>query len=276
MSNLYKRSSVISKNARVIDYNDVIRNKIETFREELQQHRLDADGFINGLHVDVVEALTTDNEDNDSSVKDKTMQEQQSLETAVAEAEDIVNSAHEDANNIIAEANNEAEQIKQNAYSVGKTEGLMAADNEINARRNEIEQELTRRKEKLQDEYDHMKAAIEPELVNVLTDVFRKVTYAISDDNQDMILNLINGVMHNTENNKNFVIKVSPDDYKFVINNQGKIYCAMSKEVQMDIIEDRTMTRNQCIIETDSGVYDCSLDIQLESLIKDIKILSCI
>jgi flagellar assembly protein FliH len=82
--------------------------------------------------------------------------------------------------------------------------------------------------------------------------------------------------MHNAETSREFVIKVSPDDYNFLVQNQGKIYCAMSKDVQIDIVEDLSMTKNQCIIETDTGVYDCSLDIQLHNLIKEIKLISCI
>ena len=43
----------------------------------------------------------------------------------------------------------------------------------------------------------------------------------------------------------------------------------------MDIVEDAAMKKNQCIIESDTGVYDCSLDIELNNLIRDIKLLSC-
>ena len=50
----------------------------------------------------------------------------------------------------------------------------------------------------------------------------------------------------------------------------------MSKEIQMDIVEDVTMKKNECIIETDTGVFNCSLDIELNNLIKDLKLLSCV
>ena len=82
--------------------------------------------------------------------------------------------------------------------------------------------------------------------------------------------------MHNADGSRDYVIKVSPEDYKFLVNNQGKIYCSVSKEVTMDIVEDATMKKNQCIIESDTGVYDCSLDIELNNLIEDIKLLSCL
>ena len=86
---------------------------------------------------------------------------------------------------------------------------------------------------------------------------------------------LISNVLKNAETSNDFVIKVSPEDYKFLTNNQGKIYCAVSKEINLDIVADTTMKKNECIIETDAGVFDCSLDIELNNLIKDIKLLSC-
>ena len=49
----------------------------------------------------------------------------------------------------------------------------------------------------------------------------------------------------------------------------------MSREVNIDIVEDATLERNQCMIETNTGIFNCSLDIELNNLIKNIKLLSC-
>ena len=117
-------------------------------------------------------------------------------------------------------------------------------------------QDYEAKAEQLTNEYEQLKAAIEPELVNTITDVFRKVTRVVSDDNQDIILGLIGNVLKNAETSNDFVIKVSPEDYKFLTNNQGKIYCAMSREVNIDIVEDVTLERNQCMIETNTGILN--------------------
>ena len=50
---------------------------------------------------------------------------------------------------------------------------------------------------------------------------------------------------------------------------------AVSKDTQIEITEDSALKRNECLIETDAGVFDCSLDVQLDNLIKDIRLLSC-
>lgn len=278
MSNLLKRSSVINKDERVIDYNDLIKKKIQTIMES-KHNEMDADGFINGLHADVVEELISDDGTADTLTDDAAMGEQQaaaSLENANAEAERIIEEARLQAEQIIADANKNADAAFEEAKQNGYYEGNEKAQEEMNIKQAQFEVEFDNKRKELEQEYNNLKESIEPELVEVITDVFRKVTGVVAEDNQEIILHLINDVMHNADGSRDYVIKVSPDDYKFLVNNQGKIYCAMSREVNIDIVEDATLERNQCMIETNTGIFNCSLDIELNNLIKNIKLLSCV
>lgn len=278
MSNLLKRSSVINKDERVIDYNDLIKKKIQTIMES-KHNEMDVDGFINGLHADVVEELISDDGTADALTDDAAMGEQQaaaSLENANAEAERIIEEARLQAEQIIADANKNADAAFEEAKQNGYYEGNEKAQEEMNIKQAQLEAEFDNKRKELEQEYNNLKESIEPELVEVITDVFRKVTGVVAEDNQEIILHLINDVMHNADGSRDYVIKVSPDDYKFLVNNQGKIYCAMSREVNIDIVEDATLERNQCMIETNTGIFNCSLDIELNNLIKNIKLLSCV
>lgn len=278
MSNLLKRSSVINKDERVIDYNDLIKKKIQAIMES-KHNEMDADGFINGLHADVVEELISDDDTADALTDDAAMGEQQaaaSLENANAEAERIIEEARLQAEQIIADANKNADAAFEEAKQNGYYEGNEKAQEEMNIKQAQLEVEFDNKRKELEQKYNNLKESIEPELVEVITDVFRKVTGVVAEDNQEIILHLINDVMHNADGSRDYVIKVSPDDYKFLVNNQGKIYCAMSREVNIDIVEDATLERNQCMIETNTGIFNCSLDIELNNLIKNIKLLSCV
>lgn len=278
MSNLLKRSSVINKDERVIDYNDLIKKKIQAIMES-KHNEMDADGFINGLHADVVEELISDDDTADALTEDAAMGEQQaaaSLENTNAEAERIIEKARLQAEQIIADANKNADAAFEEAKQNGYYEGNEKAQEEMNIKQAQLEAEFDNKRKELEQEYNNLKESIEPELVEVITDVFRKVTGVVAEDNQEIILHLINDVMHNADGSRDYVIKVSPDDYKFLVNNQGKIYCAMSREVNIDIVEDATLERNQCMIETNTGIFNCSLDIELNNLIKNIKLLSCV
>lgn len=278
MSNLLKKDTIINNDERVIDYNELIRKKMQSIMKS-RNNEMDADGFISGLHADIVEELISDDNTADACTDDSSEGEHQaaaSLENINAEAEKIIEDARLQAEQIIADANKNAaaafEEAKQNGYY----EGNAAAQEEADKKQEQLEAEYNNRKKELEQEYNDFKEKVEPQLVEVITDVFRKVTGVVAEDNQQIILHLINDVMHNADGSRDYVIKVSPEDYKFLVNNQGKIYCAMSREVNIDIVEDTGLERNQCMIETNTGIFNCSLDIELNNLIKNIKLLSCV
>ena len=208
----------------------------------------DADGFVSGLSAQVVEELT-DSDENAATQEDLTLQTQEILDNARREGEEIV-----------AQAHREAEQFIEVMKNEGYDQGLKAGAEEVENRKRQLEEEYNLKMEELDDTF---------------INVFSNVTHTIAEDKKDMIIYLINSVMNNVDTCKEFVIHVSPDDYRFAINNQNLITGALSKEVHIEISEDSTLSRNECLIETDSGVFDCSLDVQLSNLIKDIKLLSC-
>jgi flagellar assembly protein FliH len=270
---LLKRGTTISKSERVIDYNELIRRKLETIAENNENSMFSSEGFISGLNVETVESVVSEDDAADALLA--TTQEQ-AEEAANVKVEEIISGANSEAEQIVSEAQEQAQTIRETARQEGYDAGILDAQEEINRQKEQLAVELKEKEVRLQQEYEERKQQLEPELVEVLTEVFRQVTLTVAQDNQDIILHLINGVMKNSETSRDFVIKASPDDYKFLVNNQGKIYCAMSKEVHIDIVEDLSLKRNECIIEADTGVFNCSLDIELNNLIKNIKLLSCL
>lgn len=269
LSNLLKVGTTISKSERIIDYNDVIRDRVESMREAAAR-KMDSDGFITGLAAEVVEQLEGVEEESAASAEPEL-----NLEQIEEQAQEIIAQANEEADNIIAQAEAQAGQIREKAKEDGYNNGRIQVERELTERKQQLEQQYAQMQQQLEAEYNEMKNKMEPELVETLLDVFAKVTHTIADDNKEIVLHLINGVMKNSENCHEYIIKVSPEDYNFVLNNQGKIYCAMTNEVQIDVVRDSTLKHNECVIETETGVFNCSLDVELSNLIKDIKLLSC-
>lgn len=280
MSNLLKKGYTITKNDRIIDYNELIKAKLQTILESDQRESADPNGFVRGLSAEVVEELVSDDDPAAALTEDGAVVDAEAISKRIAQAEEeaknIIDEASHQAEQIVADAQEQIEKAGEQAMEQGYREGHERAENELAARTRALEQEYEDKKKSLEQEYTQLKKQIEPELVEALMDVFSKVTMTVAEDNHDIVLHLINGVLKNTEQSKEFVIKVSSEDYPFVINNQGKLYCAMTKEVSIDIIEDSSLNRNQCIVETDGGVFNCSLDVELGNLIKKIKLLSCL
>ncbi|MGN0161719.1 MAG: FliH/SctL family protein [Lachnospiraceae bacterium] len=288
MSNLLKGFYTKKADDRVIDYNEVISNKIESFRQKMENEAVPADGFVNGLNAEVVEGLIGEEMGSDTGEAEADALDALTADSAGASvgeeelrelAGNIVGDANAKAEEILLKAREEAEEIKKTAYASayeegsrkGYEEGSARAEEEYQKLINDANQELSRLEQEYTTRYNNM----ESELVDTLLQVFAQVTHTVSEDNKEIILHLINQVLSNVECTGDFLIRVSKEDYPFLSENQGKIYLASPKDINLSVLEDSFMEKGQCVIETEGGIFDCSLDIQLEQLIKDIKLLSC-
>ncbi len=193
-----------------------------------------------------------------------------------AEASKIIDNAYAQSDEILANANAEAENIKSQAYDEGYNNGLNDGQAELESMKQNAIAEIDEMRERAKQEMEQEMLAIEPTLVDTILEVFRQVTDVLSEDRRDIILQLVNNVLQKVNISHDFIIRVSKDDYGYLTENKSKIYGAVLGEGSIEIVEDVAMTKNQCIIETENGMYDCSLDVQLDNLISEIKMLSCI
>lgn len=264
MSNLLKYSNFNCDNTetKVIDYNTIISEKIAKLQEEMQSSEAVKQNaeFIEGLQATQVEML----------IAEETPEEVQ------ARADEIIQQANEEAQAIVGRANEEADIIKEESAQAGREqgyqEGYARALEEVAEQRKQLEAE----REQLQEEYEQQVAQIEPMLVNAILQVFEKVTYVLSEDKEDLMLHLVNHVLTKSEVSKEFLIRVSNADYAYLSANREKIYGAVSQKVQIEIVNEPSYKKSQCTVESDAGIYDCSLDVQMNNLIEAIKILSCV
>lgn len=269
LSNLLKSRNIKCDNneKKVIDYNDIITEKIAQIQKKIEEeHQKEEinDGFVEGIDAESVEKLLND----DSNI----IKENNS---ANEKAGEIIALAENDAKAILDKAKDECETLKRAAMESGRNEGYqegkVQAAKEVELQRQELENE----KKRLEEEYEKKVKQIEPELVDVILNVFEKVTHVLAEDKKGLVLQLVEDVLAKNEFSTDLLIRVSTADYKFVMDNRDKINGAVRGKVQVEITEDPTFKKGQCMIESDSGIYDCSLDIQLENLVDDIKILSC-
>jgi len=283
LSNLYRGSFYYNKDteARVIDSNEAMSLKLEEIRKSIKANKYsentsDSDGFVVGINAENVEALITQDDENVEDVaKIVTKDIEYMLNNADMQAKGIIDKARYDAAMIIAEAKKEAEVLKSSAkdegMSLGYNEGKDKGRNEIEA----LKQQLISQKKEMEDQYNELINNIEPVLVETILEVFSKITNVVSMDKKDIILNLVNSVMSGDDVGSNYIIRVSSEDVEFLRNNKDYISKMSRKDVHIEIVEDKTLKKNECLIDTDLGIFNASLDIQLEGLINDIKILSC-
>jgi len=270
LSNLLKANQIKEEEVRVIDYNDVITEKLEEIRRQLLRDSGMSDEEIAGSFMAGLSAPQIEVEPQPDPAEE--------LEKARAEAEQLLQSARAEAEQMRTQAEAEAEALKeqgyqegsQQGYQQGYQEGSLAAQAELEREREQLEEERTRREAEYIERYNQM----EQELVDVIVEVVSHVTSASLIEKKDIILHLIRNALEQAEGSKQFLIHVSKEDYPAVLEQKETLFFVVPQSMELEVIKDATLAEGQCMIETDGGVFDCSLDTQLHSLKADIKALA--
>ena len=126
----------------------------------------------------------------------------------------------------------------------------------------------------LEEEYYDKMKELEPEFAKLTCQLVYKLTGILAEQKQDVIIYIMNRTLREIENSKNFLIKVSEEDYEVVMNRVNEIYGKSNPSISIDILAESKLSKNQCLIETDNGIVDASLEVQLEGLIEDIMLIS--
>ncbi|MBP5265705.1 MAG: flagellar biosynthesis/type III secretory pathway protein [Lachnospiraceae bacterium] len=142
--------------------------------------------------------------------------------------------------------------------------------NEFNAKKDELEIE----RQNLQAQFEEKERTMESELVDVITEVMERFFLIQFGNKKDLLLHLIDNALINIENSREFLIKVNDENFDFLNQYKSQLQEKVGNDLQLDIIRDPVLDIHQCLIETDGGVFDCSLDVELDNLVKDLKSLS--
>lgn len=262
--------------ARIIDYNEIIAAKIAELSQTMYESMEEGDeegfseGFSEGLNPEQVSALLGDESEN--VIKAEPVYDGPSPDELIAQAQ-------EDIEAMIADATQEAEQIRRNAFDEGQNQGyrdgMSRADSEIANEKARLNQEYAQMEAQLTAVYQQKLEEIEPALIDALTNIYEHIFDVKLSDNRDIIVHLIGNALRKADSSSEYLIHVSADDLPFVsMHKDALIEAGGITNASVEFIEDITLKKNQCIVECDGGIYDCSLGVELKELKKQLLLLS--
>lgn len=277
-SNLLKRSytSLQTEDKRVIDTNALMAQRIQTLAARMQESEQQG-GFVTGIQAQVVEELTAsdDAELLTADLGGETVDTQALVAQAMEQADLVVQEANRQAERILEDARSQAEierkHIAEDARSQGYEQGKQAAAQEL-----EREMQRLRDKERqLEAQYQDLVAGIEPRMVDVISGIYEHIFQVELSSHKEIVSGLIMGALSRIEGGRDFLVHVSREDYPYVSMQKKQIVAAVTAPGStVELVEDMTLSANQCMIETDSGIYDCGLGTQLEELRQKLMLLS--
>ena len=285
MSNLFKAGYVSydQGEARIIDSNELANQKIEAFQElELKRQRAqmmqdepsyedgEGDDFVPGIDMEQLSQLT-----EDQSMLESVPDPQFDMEAMQAEIDLKLQQAQEQADMIINNAHQQAQEIMASAQQQGHQEGYDAGYQEGVAAAQALQADYEQQREDLEKQYQQIVDELEPEMVDVLTQIYEHVFNIELREDKGIILHLLKTTLSRIEPGNDLIVHISSDDYDEIMDRKDELdACITSPNTSMEIIEDPLLKENECMIESDSGVFDCSIGVELSEITRKLKLLS--
>jgi flagellar assembly protein FliH len=224
----------------------------------------------NVISVDVMDEvllrLKQEEEEKRLSEEEAKHKSEQILAFAESEAQRLKDEALADAEKeaavIISKANAESAKIKKEAYQEAYENGLSKGEEEANILIKDAEQI----KADAYIEKNKILNSAEPEAVELISDVIKKLIGDIYEVNPGVIMFLIRQGLAQVAAAGDITIHVSRQDYDELIPNKEEILALAEAGTKIDILRDVSLNRSDCVIETRFGNIDCSLNRQYEAL----------
>lgn len=279
-SNLYKAGFVhLGEDARVIDMNAILEKRLkeEAERRSRQpEHELVAaqDGFTEGLNAEKVDVLLEPDAEA-ASLQNASMQEQEQLRQEIEEARNELASLQAQIEQEKEQAQLEIDQMKAKAFEEANEQGYQEGYRKGLDSVQELQKQCEDERLQQEQEYQKKLEEMEPLMVDTLCDVYSHIFKVEAKEHKELVLKLLQDTLLKVDGTGSIIVHVAKEDYAYVQEQKAALLEeAGMQSGSVEIVSDAALARAQCMIETEGGVYDCSLDTELAELKRRLMLLA--
>ncbi len=280
-SNLYKwgGTSNAQSDVRVIDTDALIAKRIEALGIQIESP--ENQGFVSGIQAETIEVSELLGDEDEEAALGNVIKAaencdfQQALEEANSEAKRIIDEAQAQAEQILAQARQQIAEEREATLREAKENGYREGMEQATEEREAGQRLLQEQGEALEREYNRLVEELEPQFIDTITSIYEHIFHVELRSYREILVYLISATMRKIEGNREFLIHVSKEDYPYVGMQKKQIAAgAATNGASVEVVEDITLSKNQCLIETDNGIFDCGLGTQLSELKQKLVLLS--
>lgn len=279
-SNLYKAGFVhLGEDARVINMNAILEKRLkeEAERRSRQpEHELVAaqDGFTEGLNAEKVDVLLEPDAEA-ASQQNASIQEQEQLNQEIEEARNELASLQAQLEQEKEQAQLEIDQMKAKAFEEANEQGYQEGYRKGLDSVQELQKQCEDERLQQEQEYQKKLEEMEPLMVDTLCDVYSHIFKVEAKEHKELVLKLLQDTLLKVDGTGSIIVHVAKEDYAYVQEQKAALLEeAGMQSGSVEIVSDAALARAQCMIETEGGVYDCSLDTELAELKRRLMLLA--
>ncbi|HEQ72274.1 MAG TPA: flagellar assembly protein FliH [Spirochaetia bacterium] len=199
-------------------------------------------------------------------VKKKNNQAQKVRQEAEQDAKRILEDAQAKAHEVESNVNQKMEQIEHEAFDKGYREGH---DQGYKHGQEEAERLVERLHVVLTKAIDKRNEIInesETQLVNLVLLIARKVIKVISENQKNVVINNVIQALRKLKSRGDVVIRVNLSDLDLTTEHTKDFLKMVENVKSVTIMEDTSVDKGGCLIETDFGQIDARISSQLHEI----------
>ena len=242
---------------------DDLRKEAEAFKLQwedekakmLAKAQADADQIVKNAE-DAAFAQVKHQSDQAAVIKSQAQKEAQDIvEKAKAEAQDIISNAKIEEKSIF-------EKSKNDGFKAGHEEGYKAGNEEAQRLVERIHKMIEAVQAKRQEILDNT----EQQIVNLVILIARKVVKIMSQNQKSVIMSNVLQALKKVKGSGDVTLRVNLADVKLTTEHIKDFIRQVENIKNISVVEDSSVEKGGCIVETDFGAIDARISSQLNEL----------
>ncbi|MBX0356447.1 flagellar assembly protein FliH [Halobacillus sp. Nhm2S1] len=235
----------------------------------LSKHGPSSSGRIIGLRpVHIRETHVQENEQEQKShqINQELAQAQKELEVARIQREQLIRSTEEEIQSMKETWEEERKVIENEAYQKGVDQGFRKGHKEGHEA---LEDRLSQANKIIQQAkaaHDRMVTNSERTIIEVAMKTSEKILNAKLEEDPTLFSPVVKRVIEEVKGQPEVALYVHPEKYEFVYKQSDELERLITPSSYLSIYAEEELTPNACIVESQFGRLDGSIDTQLSEL----------
>ena len=228
------------------------------------------------LNIDGQKAIESNEEISSTSIKEEPVKVEEEIDLFDIENIDFTQRQEKrrgsrrrgyrriDDRNLISRAQEESENIKKSAFEEGYRLGLEKSQSDLEKFRLEISKFMNANKEVF--EY------IAPDILEISVDIAKKIIKKELEADPQVLINTIVDILRTVSKNEpKITIRVQPQAVQFIKDTIPNITYQYGIDSKINIVADPSIEEGGCVLQTNNGIVDASINTQIEIIKKSLE-----
>jgi len=242
---------------------DDLRREAELFRQNWEQEK---QHMMESAEQEAKQIVSDAEERAFAEVKQKGDEARKTIQDAEEDARRILEDARRQAEQTTADADAAASAVREDARKEGFDEGRQAGYDEGLEDAHRLAEQLQRVLDKAIEKRTAIIEESETQIIELVLMIARKVVKVISENQKNVVVNNVIQALRKLKSRGEVLVRVNLEDVELA-SDRIKDFIRMVENVRaVTVVEDSTVDRGGCVIETDFGEIDARISSQLKEI----------